>query len=77
MANKNCCAPGFIDCAPGLKYLDTPVCVREYIFKEMEGLNALISQNIKGWEMYMATKILCTGVYFQRVGGVKCFLSKD
>ena len=23
--NKNCCAPGLIDCAPGLKYLDTPV----------------------------------------------------
>ena len=22
---KKCCAPGAIDCAPGLKYLDTPV----------------------------------------------------
>ena len=21
---KNCCAPGIIDCAPGLKYLDIP-----------------------------------------------------
>ena len=22
---KNCCAPGRIECAPGMKYLDTPV----------------------------------------------------
>ena len=23
MVTKNCCGPGIIDCAPGLKYVDT------------------------------------------------------